>query len=59
MKLVEYLTETGPAVMQDLRNLLPMISEDTVLRDLTDLLDKGIIKKEGKTKASRYIIANS
>lgn len=56
MKLVEYLSENGSAIMQDLKNLLPMVSEDTILRDVTGLLDKGIIKKEGRTKASRYII---
>jgi predicted HTH transcriptional regulator len=42
--------------MQDLKSTLKMVSEDTILRDLTDLMDKGIIKKEGKTKAARYII---
>lgn len=56
MKLVEYLSENGSAVMGDLTSVLPMVSEDTILRDLNDLMDKGIVKKEGKTKASRYII---
>jgi Fic family protein len=59
MLLVEYLSENGSAVMQELRSLLPRVSEDTILRDLKSLLDKDIIKKEGKTKASRYIIASS
>ena len=31
-----------------------MVSEDTVLRDLKDLMEKKIIKKRGKTKAARY-----
>lgn len=56
MKLVEYISESGQAVMQDLRSVLPMVSEDTILRDLGYLIEKGIIKKEGKTKAARYII---
>lgn len=56
MKLVEYLSEAGSAGMQDLRGVLSMVSEDTILRDLNALMDKDIIKKEGKTKASRYII---
>jgi predicted HTH transcriptional regulator len=34
--------------------ILPMVSEDTVLRDLKDLLNKKIIRKKGKTKAARY-----
>jgi Fic family protein len=56
MKLMEYLSENGSAVMQDIRRVLPMVSEDTVLRDMNSLMEKGIVKKEGKTKAARYII---
>ncbi len=56
MKLVEYLSENGSGIMRDLTNILTMISEDTVLRDLKGLMEKGIIKKEGSTKAARYVI---
>lgn len=56
MKLIEYLNENGNAVMTDLRDVLPMISDDTILRDLKDLQNKNIIEKEGSTKASRYVI---
>lgn len=56
MKLIEYISQNGSAGMQELRNILKMVSEDTILRDLTDLMDKKIIKKQGKTKASKYII---
>ncbi len=56
MKLVEYLSENGSGGMQELKRVLPMVSEDTILRDIIDLMDKAIIKKEGRTKASRYII---
>lgn len=56
MKLVEYFSEKGSAAMQDLAKVLPMVSEDTILRDLKGLMEKGIIKKEGRTKAARYLI---
>ncbi len=56
MKLVEYLGQNGEAKMQDLKSVLPMVSEDTVLRDLKDLIDKKIVKKKGKTKAARYLM---
>lgn len=56
MKLIEYLSEHGRAVMKDLRDVMPMISEDTILRDLKDLLNKNIIEKEGSTKAARYAL---
>lgn len=58
MKLIEYLSENGSGIMQDLKHIFPMISEDTILRDLRDLMEKGILAKEGSTKASRYVIAN-
>jgi Fic family protein len=56
MKLIEYLSDKGGGGMGDLKGVLPMISDDTILRDLKDLIKKGIIDKEGSTKASRYII---
>jgi Fic family protein len=58
MRLVEYLSDQGTAVMQDLKNVLPMVSEDTILRDLRDLMDKGIVKKEGRTKAASYLLGD-
>lgn len=56
MKLIEHMSENGKAVMGDLREVLPMVSDDTILRDLKDLMNKNIVEKEGSTKASRYII---
>ncbi|MBI3397056.1 Fic family protein [Candidatus Woesebacteria bacterium] len=58
MRLVEYLSDQGSGGMQELKKILPMVSEDTVLRDLKDLLEKDIIKKVGSTKAARYVIAS-
>ena len=59
MRIVEYLTDTGSGVMKDLKTVLPMVSEDTILRDMKALLSHGIIKKEGTTKASRYVVSAS
>ncbi len=59
MKLMEYLSENGSASMPELRKVISMVSEDTVLRDLNTLLNKDVIKKEGKTKAARYIISRA
>lgn len=57
IRLFEYLSDQGSAGMPDLKKVLPMISDDTILRDVKDLLDKGIINKTGSTKASRYVIS--
>lgn len=56
MKLIEYLQENGFASMKDLRDVLTMVSDDTILRDLNNLQSKGIIEKEGSTKAARYVL---
>lgn len=58
MRLIEYLSDQGGAGMAELKKVLSMVSEDTVLRDLTSLKERGIIKKVGSTKASKYVIAN-
>lgn len=59
MRLIEYLSDQGGAGMIELKKVLAMVSEDTVLRELTDLIKKGILKKEGSTKGSRYVIART
>lgn len=58
MRLVEYISDQGGATMPELRRVLPMVSDDTILRDIRELLQKGIIKKSGSTKASRYEMSN-
>ena len=56
IKVIEYIQENGFLQNKAFFELFPMISEDTVLRELKDLQKKGIIKKEGTTKGVRYII---
>lgn len=58
MRLMEYIADQGGAPMSALKRLIPMVSEDTILRDLKGLQDKNIIKKEGSTKSARYIMMN-
>lgn len=58
MRLMEYIADQGGALMSTLKKLIPLVSEDTILRDLQGLTKKGIIKKEGSTKSARYVIAN-
>lgn len=54
--IMEYIQRVGYLNNEGFKDLFPKISEDTILRDLHDLLKKGIIKKEGKTKAARYML---
>ncbi len=55
-KIIEYIQEIGYVQNQAFASIFPNISEDSVLRDLKDLSEKGLIKKIGKTKAARYVL---
>jgi Fic family protein len=58
IKIVEFVQENGFLQNKAFFELFPMISEDTVLRELKDLIKKGILKKEGTTKGVRYVLKN-
>lgn len=53
-RIVTYLQDFGMLQNKDFATIFPDISEDTVLRELKTLADKGIVEKRGKTKSSRY-----
>ncbi len=55
--IMEYLQEQGKASSSDLNEILPMISTDTILRDLKDLMDKNLVKKHGVTKGVHYTLS--
>ena len=56
MTLVEYLNAHGEVTMGVARELLSMVSEDTILRDLKYLLDNEVVVKKGSTKGARYVL---
>lgn len=56
IKIVEFIQEQGFLQNKAFFELFPMVSEDTVLRELKDLLKKGIVKKEGSTKGAKYTL---
>jgi Fic family protein len=56
MKLMEYLHSNGEMGMAEARGVLPMVSEDTILRELKYLIEKEVIEKRGSTKAAKYVI---
>lgn len=39
---------------QDAQHVLPNVSMDTVLRDIKDLMNKGVVRKQGVTKGVTY-----
>jgi len=57
LKIIEYIQETGFLQNNAFKQLFPMVSEDTVLNELKGLMNAGLIKKQGKTKAAKYVMS--
>lgn len=57
VKIIEYIQEIGYMQNKGFGSIFPDLSEDSILRDINDLIEKGLIKKIGKTKAARYVLA--
>jgi Fic family protein len=56
IRLIEYLENAKDMTMIAAKEVLPMVSDDTILRDLKDLMKKGLVKKKGRTKGSVYAL---
>lgn len=56
LKIIEYIQKAGYLQNKAFELLFPMVSEDTVLNELKPLLKNNIIKKQGKTKAAKYVM---
>lgn len=55
IKIMEYINEIGYLQNQSFPSLITDVSEDTILRDIKDMIVKGLIKKVGSTKSARYV----
>ncbi len=56
LKIIEFIQENGYLQNKMFDSLFPMISEDTVLNEIKELVQKGIIKKQGTTKGAKYVM---
>jgi len=54
--ILELLRNQKEITSYDAQSVLPNVSVDTILRDLKDLLSKGVIEKQGVTKGVTYQI---
>jgi Fic family protein len=57
LKIIEYIQANGYVENRAYETLFPMVSEDTVLREVQDLVKKGLLKKHGVTKGVKYVMA--
>lgn len=56
LAIMEEMTSKEMVTIKEIRSVLPMVSDDTILRDIKDLVLKKMIKKKGKTKGAVYVI---
>jgi len=56
--LLEVLQNQGQITSDDAQKALPNVSVDTILRDLKDLITKGVVQKHGVTKGVSYTLLN-
>jgi Fic family protein len=56
IKLMEYLEEHGSLTTAEARKVAVKYSDDTLVRDFNYFIKKGLVKKQGKTKAARYVL---
>lgn len=56
LKIIEYIQKTGHLQNKAFEALFPMVSEDTILNELKILLKNAIIRKQGITKAAKYVM---
>lgn len=54
--IMEEMTVKNEMTIKEIRGLLPVVSDDTILRDLKDLIEKKLIRKKGKTKGAVYVL---
>lgn len=52
--ILEMMRDKGRVTSEDAQEAIPSVSVDTILRDLKDLMKKGVIKKFGVTKGVSY-----
>ncbi|PKO22148.1 MAG: transcriptional regulator [Chloroflexi bacterium HGW-Chloroflexi-1] len=51
-----YLVERGSITNREFRELAPDVSDETIRRDLADLVDQGLIMRIGDRRATYYIL---
>lgn len=58
IKLVQHIERHKEIGMGNVRDLFSDVSEDTILRDLRDLVAKNLLIKKGSTKGTKYYLKN-
>ena len=55
-RAVAYLAERGTITNREFRELCPELSDETIRRELADLVDQGLLVKVGERKSTYYML---
>ena len=55
--IIKEIRKKGAVTVKDISVLIKGVSEKTIQRELVSLVDKGVLKREGERRWSRYLIA--
>jgi ATP-dependent DNA helicase RecG len=55
-KAIAYLSEHGTITNREFRDLCPELSDETIRRELAEMVDQGLVMKVGDRKATYYIL---
>lgn len=55
-RALAYVAEHGSITNREFHDLFPEVSDETIRRDLADLVDQGLIMKVGERRATYYIL---
>ena len=53
-----YILENGRMTISDFQSLFPRVSRRTLQRDIRTLMEKGLIRRQGRTTGAAYILAD-
>jgi len=56
IKLIEFFADKDKIAAREALTVLPNVSPDTILRNINDLVKKGVLKKRGITKNAYYMM---
>lgn len=58
-KIIDVVRSKGRVSIKDITDALPTVGEKTVQRALVSLVSRGVLKKEGERRWSRYTLAQA
>ena len=58
-KILDFIAKNGPVSVGDLHAVIKNCSEKTVQRELVSLIKRGLLKREGERRWSRYLVVEN